>query len=118
MKNIALLVMLFCAGGLFISQKNIVYSQETAVNADTIVISGVVDFVDPENLGKGRRAEIYIIDESGRKIKFLVDFEAVISNKGGENITAREINKGDRVAINYTVNKEGTNIAKSVKVVE
>ncbi|MBI4708082.1 MAG: hypothetical protein HY761_09195 [Candidatus Omnitrophica bacterium] len=118
MKNIKLLVMLFCAGLLFTQH---VLGQDNSGSEPSLALpfyAGVVDYVKPRNTGKGLRAEIYILDDNGNRIRFLIDYGANIIGKDNKQISIDEIKQNNKVKIYFITNSIGVRVAKLIVLVK
>ncbi len=91
-------------------------AQEPAQPADATAIQAPIQVNNftgqvesaPLAEGEAQKTEITVVDSNGEKKSFLIDKDASI-------LSIDYVTKGDKVNIEYIVNSDGTNAAKTVK---
>ena len=86
-----------------------------------VIVKNVTGKTESITLGdplKKTVSQILVVDDKGKKLRFLVGTKANVSDKDGKATTLGKLANGDKVTVEYTTGKSGTNIAKSIKLVD
>lgn len=87
---------------------------QTTKKTKTKTFIGKVDSVSLADPQKGTKSEIVVIDESNKKLSFLVTSTTTMYGAKSVSITLDKIKKGDKVKVKYNTTNEGLNKAISV----
>jgi outer membrane lipoprotein-sorting protein len=114
----ALLAVAFVSSLCFAQQPTAPVSQAAPKQFEIKTFTGKVDSVLISDPTKGIPSQIVVVDNKGQELTFTVRITTTITDKDGAATTLDNIEKDNKVVIEYTTNQTGINRAKSVKVVE
>jgi len=102
----------------FAQQPTAVVSKAAPAPVVTRTLIGTVDAVLIGDAAKGIKSQISVVDEKGQKMSLTVKSGTPINAKDGKKLTLSEVKKGNKVVVEYTINRAGTHKAQSIKLAE
>lgn len=116
---LAALVVVFTSFFCFAQQASAPVSKTAQTSAGTQILTGTgkVGLIIIGDSTKGIKSQLSVVDDYGKSISFAVSDETSITDKDGKAVTIRDLNKGNKVIIVYSVGKK-VNRAQSIKLIE
>jgi len=114
----SILAVVFVYSLCFAQQPTVPMSSSKLAVPENKILAGKVESVSLANVEKGTKTEITVVDESGKKVTFLVKSTVTIYDADHSAITLDKINKDENVKIKYSTTKEGVEEAVSIRVVK
>ncbi len=114
----ALLVVTLASSLCFAQQPSAPVAKAAPAPVVTKTLVGTVDAVLIGDAVKGVKSQIAIVDDKGQKMSLTVKSGTPINAKDGKKLTLSEVKKGNKVVVEYTINRAGTHKAQSIKLAE
>ncbi len=115
---LAFIAVAFASSLCFAKEPEAPLDQTASKPVETKTFTGKIKSVSLADSTKKTKPKIIALDEKGQKFSFMVRPKTTIHGKDGRELNLSEINKDDKVIIDYSVTAKGVNRAKSIKVVE